>query len=199
MEQLPQDAIEVGRITEAYGVKGGIKLKPFSNSADGLLYVKTWFLKNIIGTIQIVTVEQSKWHSDAITAQLKGIDDRDQAQALRGSAVWISRALLPKTQLNEYYWSDLIGCQVLAIDGQVLGKVTSLLETGVHSVLQIDCGTSFEAALIPFVNQFISTVDLTAKTIQTQWEYNWLDAIEEKPVYIKPKKIRNIKYKNLTH
>jgi 16S rRNA processing protein RimM len=188
MEQLPQDAIEVGRITEAYGVKGGIKLKPFSNSADGLLYVKTWFLKNVIGTIQIVTVEQSKWHSDAITAQLKGVDDRDQAQALRGNAVWISRALLPKTQLNEYYWSDLIGCQVLAIDGRVLGKVTSLLETGVHSVLQIDCGTSFEAALIPFVNQFIGTVDLTAKTIQTQWEYDWLDAIEEKPVYIKPKK-----------
>ncbi|MEN9911647.1 MAG: hypothetical protein RI956_91 [Pseudomonadota bacterium] len=188
MEQLPQDAIEVGRIIEAYGVKGGIKLKPFSNSADGLLYVKTWFLKNITGTIEIVNVEQSKWHSDAITAQLKGVDNRDQAQALRGSAVWISRALLPKTQLDEYYWSDLIGCQVLAIDGRVLGKVTSLLETGVHSVLQIDCGTTFEPALIPFVNQFIGTVALATKTIHTQWEYDWLDAIEEKPIYIKLEK-----------
>ncbi len=188
MEQLPQDAIEVGRIIEAYGIKGGIKLKPFSNSADGLLYVKTWFLKAITGTIQMVTVEQSKWHSDAITAQLKGINDRDQAQILRSSTVWVSRALLPKTQLDEYYWSDLIACQVLAIDGRILGKVTSLLETGVHSVLQIDCGTTFEPVLIPFVNQFIDKVDLATKIIYTQWEYDWLDTIEEKHIYVNIKK-----------
>jgi 16S rRNA processing protein RimM len=177
MGQLPQDAIEVGRVMEAYGIKGGIKLHAFSNSADGLLRVKTWYLKNTAGHIQMVSVESAKWHSDAITAQLAGITDRDQAQLLRANTVWVSRSLLPKTQLDEYYWTDLIGCQALSADGRVLGTVTSLLETGVHAVLQVDCGTSFEPALIPFVNQFVGTVDLEAKTIQTQWEYDWLEPI----------------------
>jgi 16S rRNA processing protein RimM len=187
-QQFPADAIEVGRIMEAYGVKGGIKLQPFSASADGLLRVKTWFLKSSTGAIQAVTVENAKWHSDAITAQLAGYTDRDQAQALRATTVWVSRAALPKTQLDEYYWNDLIGCQALAIDGRLLGSIVSLLDTGVHSVLQVDCGATFEPALIPFVNQFVGAVDLVAKTVHTQWEYDWLEAIEIKPVYVKPPK-----------
>lgn len=179
MQPLPKDSIEVGRVIDAYGVKGSIKIHPFSHSADGLLHVHTWFLKNIqTNTHQILTVQHVKWHNNCIIAQLYGVNNRNQAEDLRANTVWINANLLPKTQLNEYYWNDLIGCQVFDIKGQLLGIVLFLLETGVHAVLHIDCGKHFEPLFIPFVNQWVEKIDVNNKSIHTQWEYQWLESIK---------------------
>jgi 16S rRNA processing protein RimM len=189
MNTLPTDAIEVGRIIEAYGVKGGLKLQPFSNTADGLLRVKDWCFKSATGALQTGAVESAKWHGDVVTATIKDLSDRDQAQALKGWTVWVSQAALPATTIGEYYWRDLIGCQAIAIDGKVFGLITELSDTGVHAVLHVDCGAQFEPTLIPFVNEYVGAVDLLAKTVQTQWQWDWLDEIVEKPAKpTRPKK-----------
>jgi 16S rRNA processing protein RimM len=178
---LSIEPIEVGRVIEAYGVKGGIKLQPFSSSADGLLRVKVWTLRAANGTQRSITVDSAKWHGDVVTATLIGFTNRDQADALRGSTVWVNPALLPAPQAGEYYWRDLIGCQAVAADGRALGMVIELSDTGVHAVLHVDCGAAFEPCLIPFVNEYVGAIDLTAKTVQTQWQWDWLDAVQEKP------------------
>jgi 16S rRNA processing protein RimM len=182
MNTLALDAIEVGRVIEAYGVKGGLKLQAFSHSADGLLRVKDWCLQSPSGALKTVVVESAKWHGDVVTATVKALTDRDQAQALKGWAVWVSQAALPATAVGEYYWRDLIGCQAIAQDGKVLGLITDLSDTGVHAVLHVDCGAQFEPALIPFVNEYVGEVDLAAKTVLTQWQWDWLDEIVAKPV-----------------
>jgi 16S rRNA processing protein RimM len=189
MNTLPTDAIEVGRVIEAYGVKGGLKLQPFSNSADGLLRVKGWCFQSATGVVKAAQVEGAKWHGDVVTATIKDLNDRDQAQALKGWTVWVSQAALPATTAGEYYWRDLIGCQAIANDGKALGLITDLSDTGVHAVLHVDCGAQFEPTLIPFVNEYVGTVDLLAKTVQTQWQWDWLDEIVEKPAKpTRPKK-----------
>ena len=191
MNQLPSDAIEVGRVMEAYGVKGGLKLQPFSSSADGLLRVKAWCFQSPAGLVKLATVDAAKWHGDVVTATIKDLNDRDQAHALKGWTVWVSQAALPATTAGEYYWRDLIGCQAIAHDGKVLGLITDLSDTGVHAVLHVDCGAQYEPTLIPFVNEYVGAVDLTAKTVQTQWQWDWLDEIVEKP--IKPTRAKKVK------
>ncbi len=188
MNTLPKDAIEVGRVMEAYGVKGGLKLQPFSSSADGLLRVKDWWLQSPAGALKTATVDSAKWHGDVVTATVKDLTDRDHAQALKGWAVWVCQAALPATVAGEYYWRDLIGCQALASDGKPLGVIADLSDTGVHAVLHVDCGARFEPTLIPFVNEYVGAVDLLSKTVQTQWQWDWLDEIiekSEKPVKTK--------------
>jgi 16S rRNA processing protein RimM len=188
MTHLPSDAIEVGRVMEAYGVKGGLKLQPFSNSADGLLRVKQWCFQSPSGAVQAAVVDSAKWHGDVVTATIKDLTDRDQAQALKGWTVWVSQAALPATAAGEYYWRDLIGCQAIAHDGKALGLITELSDTGVHAVLHVDCGEKYEPTLIPFVSEYVGAVDVVAKTVQTQWQWEWLDEIVEKPE--KPKRVK---------
>ena len=193
MNSLPTDAVEVGRVIEAYGVKGGLKLQPFSSSADGLLRVKTWHLQSAIGEIKTAEVTSAKWHGDVITATIQDLNDRDLAQALKGSTVWVSQTALPATAKDEYYWRDLIGCQAIAKDGQILGQITELSDTGVHAVLHVDCGAMYEPTLIPFVNEHVGEVNIAAKTVQTQWEWAWLEAVLDKP--IKPTRVKKGTFK----
>lgn len=177
INKLPEDAIEVGRVVDAWGVKGGLKLQSFSTTADGLLKVKHWFLQSPAGEVQTWVVESAKWHSDSITATLQDMTDRDVAQSLKGWRVWVSKSLLPKTVVGEYYWMDLLGCTALAADGLPLGAVTEVTESTVNAVLHVDCGNSYEVVLIPFVAAYVGEVDLIARTIQTQWDRTWLEAI----------------------
>ncbi len=182
MDHLPIDALEVGRVIEAYGVKGGIKLHPFSKTADGLLRVKQWYLKSVSGEVRQFTVDTAKWHADVVTATLMGMNNRDLAHELRAWTVWVSQAALPKTETDEYYWQDLIACKALAQDGSELGSIIDMSETGVHAVLHIDCGVGFETCLIPFVKAYVGEVDLVNKTVQTQWQRDWLTLQADKPL-----------------
>ena len=176
-EKLPEDAIEVGRVVDAWGVKGGLKLQSFSSTADGLLKVKQWFLQSPAGQVSCWQVESAKWHSDSITATLLNLTDRDLAQSFKGWRIWVAKAALPQTAQGEYYWMDLLGCTALAQDGQPLGRVADVTESTVNAVLHVDCGAAYEPALIPFVAAYVGEVDLTARTIQTQWERGWLEPV----------------------
>lgn len=175
LAQLPEDAVEVGRVVDAWGVKGGLKLQSFSTTADGLLKVKQWFLQSPAGQVISWQVESAKWHSDNVTATLAALDDRDAAQALKGHRVWVAKSALPKTADGEFYWMDLLGCTALALDGEPLGRVIDVTESTVNAVLHVECGALHETALIPFVVAYVGEVDLTARTIQTQWDRGWLE------------------------
>jgi 16S rRNA processing protein RimM len=190
IDKLPDDAIEVGRVVDAWGVKGGLKLQSFSVTADGLLKVKHWFLQSPAGEVKAWMVESAKWHSDSITATLLNMTDRDVAQTLKGWRVWVSKSRLPKTVDGEYYWMDLLGCTALAADGLPLGAVIEVTESTVNAVLHVDCGGSYETALIPFVTAYVGEVNLTARTIQTQWEREWLEGVV--PISEKTARVKRI-------
>lgn len=179
---LPDDAIEVGRILDAWGVKGWVKILAHSASSEALFSSGCWFLQPpeakhrpgfdaFSGTVTL-DVSESKTHSDSVVAKFAGIDDRTPAEALRGARIFVPRSSFPKAGKDEYYWVDLIGLDVVNREGEGLGVVRELLTTGPQTVLVLDYRLDGELLerMIPFVSVFIDDVDLTARRILVDWQ-----------------------------
>ncbi len=184
---LPDDAIEVGRILDAWGVKGWVKILPHSTHPEALFSAKSWFLQApeakyrpgftvFSGTVSL-NVAEAKTHSDSVVAKITGIDDRNAAEALRGARIFLPRSSFPAASKDEYYWVDLIGLNVVNREGVALGCVRDLMATGPHSVLCVEYsaiqedGTATTAErMIPFVSVYVDAVDLAGKCITVDWQ-----------------------------
>lgn len=176
--EMPADAVELGRIADAWGIKGWFKVLPHSSSPAALLAAKKWYLlpsergAKAFGGTASLTVRQIKEHSGALVAWAQGIDDRDAAELLRGCRIFVARSSFPSTTTDEYYWVDLIGLTVLNREGVDLGEVRELLSTGPQTVLVLGYeqdGKSQER-MIPFVAAFVDKVELPEKRITVDWQ-----------------------------
>lgn len=155
----------MGHVTAPYGVQGWIKVHPYTETDRALTGYATWWLgKN--GAYTAYAVEEAKVHGGEVVAKLPGIDDRDAAFSLRGMEVAIPRAELPKAGRNEYYWTDLIGLNVVNTEGVAFGSVKSILATGANDVLVVN---GDQERLIPFLKHVIHKVDLERGTIEVEW------------------------------
>jgi 16S rRNA processing protein RimM len=178
--QLPTDAVEVGRVLGAFGIKGNLKVLPFSASPEALFSSKRWVLVPPEGkapladppgsACRLLRVSQAREHGDTVLVVADGIHDRDTAQALAGWRVHVPRASFPTPEAGEYYWVDLIGCAVRNRQGQDLGAVTRLIETGPGCVLALSSDDAEgQPRLIPFVAAYVDQVDTAARTILVDW------------------------------
>jgi len=163
----PADLVQVGYVSGAFGVTGSIRVTPFSQDADALLTVKTWWLDK--PSLQSVKMRTAKMHGGEVVAQIVGLLDRNASEALKGAAVLIPRSEFPPLPEDEYYWSDLIGLDVVNLQGEALGKVTDMMHNGAQSILRIAPVEAGDERLIPFVDHFVKTVDLAGKTITVDW------------------------------
>jgi len=184
---LPDDAIEVGRVLDAWGVKGWVKVLPHSTEPEALFAAKDWLLQApeakfrpgfsvFSGTVSI-TLDECKVHSNTVVAKIAGIDDRNLAEALRGARIFLPRSSFPSASKDEYYWVDLIGLDVVNREGVSLGAVRDLMSTGPHSVLCVEYqavaedGTEAAAErMIPFVAAYVDGVDIPGKRITVDWQ-----------------------------
>lgn len=184
---LPDDAVEVARVLDAWGVKGWLKVLPHSSDPQALLDAKAWFLQapearyrpgfSAFQGVVSVQVEQSKLHSDALVAKLVGLDDRSAAEALKGAGIFLPRSAFPAPRADEYYWVDLIGLEVVNREGLGLGQVRDLIATGPTSVLVVEHPVTGEDGkvtsaerMIPFVSSYVDTVDLPGRRITVDWQ-----------------------------
>jgi 16S rRNA processing protein RimM len=179
--ELPADAIEVGRIADAWGIKGWFKVLPHSASPEALFSSKRWYLlptekgaKTFSGTV-LLRVREAKEHSDTVVASAHDVDDRAAAEALKGARIFIPRSSFPTAGDDEFYWVDLIGAQVVNREGEVLGQVKELLSTGPQAVLVIEYtedGKVLER-MIPFVAAYVDSVDVPGKRITVDWQADY--------------------------
>jgi len=179
--ELPADAIEVGRIADAWGVKGWFKVLPYSADPEALFSSKRWFLlptergaQTFTGVARLA-IKQAKEHSDSVVACAHDVDDRTAAEALRGARIFISRSSFPTAAEDEYYWVDLIGLDVLNRQDEPLGTVRELLSTGPQTVLVLEYqqdGKTCER-MIPFVSAYVDDVDLKARRIRVDWQTDY--------------------------
>ena len=169
--KIPDDLTQVGYVSGAYGVTGSIRVTPFSAEADALLNVKTWWLDK--PSPHAFTVRTAKLHGGDVVTQLVGVVGGDASEALKGAAVSIPRSQFPELPADEFYWSDLIGLEVVNLQGEALGQVADMMDNGAQSILRIkpvaDADAKAEERLIPYVDQFVKTVDLAAKKITVDW------------------------------
>ena len=120
------------------------------------------------GESKTVEVVAGNLQGGGIIAQIKGVDDRNQAETLIGSEIFIRREQLPATAEGEYYWSDLIGLEVVTTEGMALGVVDSLLETGANDVLIVK-GERERA--VPFIQgRTIVKIDSEVGRIVVDWD-----------------------------
>ena len=179
--ELPSDAIEVGRIVGAWGIKGAFKVLAHASDPQALFSSKRWYLQAPDGPRRpalpsLLRITQSREQAGVVVASAQDVDDRSAAEALTGARVFIPRSSFPTAGDGEYYWIDLIGLAVVNREGAVLGGVIDLIDTGVHSVLRVrrpdapaDASPDAAERLIPFVAAYIDKVDLDAKLIQVDW------------------------------
>ncbi|MDE2275286.1 MAG: ribosome maturation factor RimM [Burkholderiales bacterium] len=176
---FPADAVEVGRVLGAWGVKGGIKVRPFAADPQALFSSKRWFLRAPeparpgapAALPALLKVQSARTQGDTVVAVVQDLADRDAAEALKGARVFVSRASFPTPASDEFYWVDLIGLQVSNRPGQALGTVVGLIETGPHCVLRVQPADAAAAErLIPFVAAYIDAVDLPARLIRADWD-----------------------------
>lgn len=178
----PEDAIEVGCITDAWGVKGWFKVKPFSSDPQALFSSRRWFVKppestGPRGAVKfpdlppVIKITAVKDHGDSVVAQAHDVVDRAGAEALRGARLFVSRSSFPTAAQDEFYWVDLLGLSVFNRDGEHLGDVVGLIDTGPHSVLRVLPTGAAEAdeRLIPFVAAFVDSVSLPRRRISVDW------------------------------
>lgn len=155
----------MGRVAAPFGVKGWIRVQPYSEDPGTLMEFASWRVGR--GEAQgDFAVEAIQDHGNALVAKLAGVDDRDAAYALRGREVSVARDALPEPADGEYYWSDLVGLRAINREGVTLGTVDSLMETGAHDVLVVK---GRREHLIPFVAAVIGRVDLEGGTIEVDW------------------------------
>lgn len=176
--ELPADAIEVGRIADAWGLKGWFKVLPYSADPQALFSSRSWFLlpaqkgQRTFSGVGKLSITESRMHADTVVASAHDLADRDAAQALRGARVFVARASFPAAKSDEFYWVDLIGLSVVNRDGLGLGRVKELISTGLQTLLvlaEVQEGKTVER-MIPFVGIYVDQVDLLGRRILVDWQ-----------------------------
>lgn len=159
--------IIMGRVASAYGVRGWVKIQPFTEYLDSLKSFPIWHLGPEEGPWSKSEVIVCEVHGKTLVAQLDNVADRESAERLKGRLIAVPRSALPEKQADEYYWADLIGMKVVDMSGAELGAVSRLLETGANDVLCVQ-GEAGES-LIPFVAQVVQLVDEEHRLIKVDW------------------------------
>ncbi|MBE9608903.1 ribosome maturation factor RimM [Chitinilyticum litopenaei] len=156
----------MGYISGAFGVHGWVNVMADTEYADSLFGYQTWWLGRD-GQWQAYTLEQGQSHAKKLSAKLEGVAERDAAHALRGCTIAVPRSAMPELDNDEFYWTDLIGMQVVNTRGEALGEVVKLLATGANDVLVVRDGKT--ERLLPFVAAVVLTVDQPAHCITVDW------------------------------
>ena len=157
--------VVMGRIFAPFGVKGWVKVHPYTETMDSLLDFPVWWLGDG-QRWQESRVLDAAVRGSVLVASLDASADRSAAESLQGLQIAVPRSSLPQAGHDEYYWSDLIGLRVLGLDGAELGRVKSVIETGANDVLEVQGGRTH---LIPFVSDYIADVDLQNGVIRADW------------------------------
>lgn len=168
-----RDALVVmGEVTGAYGVRGWLKVRTYSEEPGALLGYPTWWLKGARASAwrEFEKVD-GRLHSGAVVVALAGVGTREAALALKGSEIGVPRAARPPAPTGEIYLDELIGLAVTNRAGDLLGAVAGVTEHGAHPLLRVarPPGSPGPERLIPFVPAIVDRVDAAGGTIEVDW------------------------------
>jgi 16S rRNA processing protein RimM len=169
-----ENLIVVGTFGAVYGIKGWLRINSFTDTMEDIFDYAPWTIQTAQG-LKEVRVINSRPHSKGYIVQVEGINTPEEAQRWVNQEILIHGDQLETLTDNDFYWKDLIGCEVLNIQGYHMGVVSSLLETGSNDVLCVQANKKDAYGkierLIPFIeDQFIVQIDLPAKKIHVNWQ-----------------------------
>jgi 16S rRNA processing protein RimM len=167
------EPIVMGKFGAVHGIKGWLKIHSYTDNAESIFEYKPLLMKSK-GHFQEVNISTWKRHGNGFVAKIAEFDVREEAQALVGLELFVDSKKLPELE-EDFYWRDLVGCQVQTDKGYDLGVVTEMMETGSNDVLVVKANSNDafgqKERLIPFIEQqVISNIDITSKLIIVNWE-----------------------------
>jgi 16S rRNA processing protein RimM len=158
--------VTLGRIVGLFGVCGWVKVYSDTRPPEAILTYSPWRVGKGAAFRELKLAE-GRPHGRGIVARLEGCTDRDAAAKLVGSEVAVELSQLPPPKQGEYYWAQLEGLKVVNLEGQELGTVSHLFETGANDVLVVKDNRE---RLIPYTRDAIRNVDLDAGVLQVDWD-----------------------------
>ncbi|WJG08144.1 ribosome maturation factor RimM [Aliiglaciecola sp. LCG003] len=166
------DTIVIGKIGAPYGVKGWVKITTYTDETTGVFDYAPWLLGE---AAKEYTVDSWRTHGKGVVAKLIGVETRDDAESIKNLDISIKAEQLPQLADDDYYWRDLVGMQVVTLNGYGLGVVKELFETGANDVMLVKANSNDafgqKERMLPFIReQVIKEVNVQAKTITVDWD-----------------------------
>lgn len=154
--------ILLGQITGAHGIRGDIIVRTFTADPDGIAAYGDLTDKSGLQPLSLKIVRVT---DKGIVARVKGVSDRNGAEALKGRELYVLRSRLPEANDEEYYHADLIGLAAITADGAAYGKVIAVQNFGAGDLLEIRTRDGRDSEFIPFTNACVPIVDIKAQTV----------------------------------
>ncbi len=159
--------VVLGKIGAPHGVKGCMHIHSYTQPVGNILRYEQWLLIQN-GKQWAVKPIQARVQGKGCVAQIENVETRDDAALLTNSDIAVFRSELPILEDGEYYWTDLVGLQVLNESDQVLGKVEFLFATGANDVISVK--NADKEYCIPYTDDFVLSVDLDAQIMRVRWD-----------------------------
>ncbi len=153
-----QDKFQVGAIASVHGIKGEVKVFPTTDEPTKFKKLKSVILKTEKEEREIA-LQSVRFFKNMVIVKFQGIESPEDAQKYRGATLWIAREQAVPLRENEYYRADLIGLSVVTEDGEELGILTDVLETGANDVYEVTLSDK-RTALFPAIRDCIREVDV---------------------------------------
>ncbi len=157
MTDASQELICVGAVTGARGLKGEVRIKSFTADPKDVSGYGDVFEENGEKAYAIRITGQAKGQ---LLARLKGIEDRNAAEALKGTRLYVPKSALPEPDEDEFYFSDLVGLRADLLDGGNLGSIKEVHDFGAGAILEVSGGEE-GVVMVPFTRAVVPEVDLT--------------------------------------
>ncbi|HWB43940.1 MAG TPA: ribosome maturation factor RimM [Hyphomicrobiaceae bacterium] len=151
--------ILLGRIAGAHGVRGEVLIKSYAAAPEQIGAYGP--LQDASGTrsFEIAVLRRS---TKGVVARITGVDSRTEAEALKGTDLYVERSRLPPPAHDEYYHADLIGLAAVDESGAILGEVVNVHDYGAGPILEVRMARRTTTELVPFTDASVPQVDLAA-------------------------------------
>ncbi len=158
-DNSPDTLLLIGKVIRPHGLEGLLRIISYAESETVFLETGIIFLQSPSGEPHDYEVISVNPHKNGYLLRLKGLVSRDQAEALKGAAIFVPRRRLGTGEEDEYYWYDLIGLEVYLTSGRYLGRITYILPTGSNDIYVVRQGD--KETLIPAIHDVVKEIDLS--------------------------------------
>ena len=150
------EIIEIGQVVNTHGIKGEVKLNPWTDDLYDILELDVLYKKD--GSI--LKIENARVHKNTVIIKFEGVNDMTAAEKMRSTVLFTEKVPLPE---GRYYIKDLIGLTAVTEEGK-LGELTDVFNTGANDIYEIRTEDG-RRIYLPVIEGVIGDVDLEAKTI----------------------------------
>ena len=155
--------LEIGQIVNTFGIKGMVKVKPFTDNIERFSNLEKIYIKNKSGQTEY-KIQEVKYHKNMVLIKFEGIENPEQADLLRNSYLIVDRETEKPLEAGRYYIVDMIGLDVFTDDNEYLGKLEDIYNTGSNDIYVVKNELG-KQVLLPAIEDVIKSIDMDNKKV----------------------------------